>query len=292
MLHIFLLILKILGLLVLGVLLLVLIALVVISVSPFRYRIELSFSDSLDSICGQINLHWIMHLFNVQIFWRNGEMGWRARAAWKQFGDALGDSGNTKGTSPAGKMQSASPAGNETDGIKGNQSERAGEKRAGKKTSGAGEPQKNPFHMRFHVLTEKIKRTYHELYGKIKVLRKKKRLLEAFLKSEIHKNAFFRLLKEARRFLISLHPHRLEAKLNFGFEDPANTGYVLAGISMAFPLIGQNVEICPDFHHKVLKGSVCAEGTFRILSALMAAWNLFWDHNMRITYRHIRKFKL
>ena len=64
------------------------------------------------------------------------------------------------------------------------------------------------------------------------------------------------------------------------------------GISMIYPLIGEYAQIRPDFEHKVLKGSIFVKGKIRMLYALIFAWNMLWDKNVRTTYRHIRRFKL
>ncbi len=84
----------------------------------------------------------------------------------------------------------------------------------------------------------------------------------------------------------------MEGNIEFGFQDPAHTGYLLAGISLIYPLIGEYVNVRADFEHEVLNGSVLAEGKFRLLYILIPSWNLFFDRNIKVTYRHLRKFKL
>ena len=121
---------------------------------------------------------------------------------------------------------------------------------------------------------------------------KKKERLSAFLQNEVHKSAFSRLLREVRRLFRFLRPSEASVDLEFGFTDPAYTGYTLAGISMIYPLIGEHAQIRPDFEHKVLKGSIFVKGKIRMLYALIFAWNMLWDKNVRTTYRHIRRFKL
>ena len=110
--------------------------------------------------------------------------------------------------------------------------------------------------------------------------------------NEIHKNAFLKAVKELKRLLHRLCPEKLEGDIEFGFEDPAYTGYLLAGISLIYPMVGEFLNIRADFENKVLKGSVLAAGKLRLLYILIPAWNLFFDRNVKITYRHIKKFKL
>lgn len=139
---------------------------------------------------------------------------------------------------------------------------------------------------------ERVKDTFPRFCDKMKALMRKKERLSAFITNETHKSAFHKVLAEFRRFLGYLHPKRLEAEIEFGFEDPALTGYTLAWISLIYPMFGEYVEIQPDFHHRILKGNLLAEGKIRILYVLIPAWNLIWDKNVRTTFRHIRKLKL
>ena len=148
------------------------------------------------------------------------------------------------------------------------------------------------FYERFKKVPEKIKYTFRKICDKIRTLRKKKDRIAAFLRNSTHQNAFSRLIKELKRLLHFLKPSGGSVDLEFGFSDPSYTGYTLAGISMIYPMIGEYTQIKPDFEHKVLKGNVFIKGKVRILYGLIFAWNMFWDKNVRVTYRHIRKFKL
>lgn len=138
---------------------------------------------------------------------------------------------------------------------------------------------------------EKIKYTFRQFCGKIKALMRRKERLQKFIENEVHRKAFSRAVREAKRFLGFLRPEKLEAEIVFGLEDPAETGYILALISMIYPLIGEYTVIRPDFDNQVLKGKLEAAGKIRLLYGLVPAWNLVWDKNVRITFRHIKKFR-
>lgn len=145
---------------------------------------------------------------------------------------------------------------------------------------------------RIQKIWGKIKYTFEKICDKIRSLRKKKEKIEAFLNNEIHRNAFARLLKETKRLLRSLAPQAADIDLEFGFSDPALTGYTLAGISMIYPFIGPCTQIRPDFEQKVLRGSAAVRGRIRLIRAVVFAWNMFVDRDVRITFRRIKKFRL
>lgn len=154
------------------------------------------------------------------------------------------------------------------------------------------EAEKESLSERLEKYVERIKYTFRKFCDKMKVLTRKKDRLKAFIESEVHRNAFFRVVRELKRFLGFLGPKKLNINVEFGCRNPEYTGYILAGISMIYPVIGEFTQLQPDFERRILKGNAYIEGKFRIMYVLITAWNLIWDKNVRTTYRHIRKFKL
>ena len=329
MLHIILFILKIIGFLILGILALLLLLTAVFLLAPFVYRAEFSADDSPESIRGSIRFHWLMHLISGHVSYEDGTFMWHIRTAWKKFGsekDVRAESPperREKSERPehsehSGQSMQEQPAANETppdtaqqhtEDVKKDltdtdlkqppqtENTKSGQNhRKYKKYSSCGrKPLKekiSAFYERLKKIPEKIKYTFRKICDKIRSLEKKKERLSAFLQNEVHKSAFSRLLREVRRLFRFLRPSEASVDLEFGFTDPAYTGYTLAGISMIYPLIGEYAQIRPDFEHKVLKGSIFVKGKIRMLYALIFAWNMLWDKNVRTTYRHIRRFKL
>ena len=161
-----------------------------------------------------------------------------------------------------------------------------------KKTDIRKTKQKHSLYERLKEFWEKIKYTFQKICDNIRSLVKKKERLTAFIQNEVHKSAFFKVIRELRRFLKTLRPRKADVCAEFGFTDPAVTGYVLALISMIYPFIGEYAEIRPDFERKILRGRVYVKGRIRALHAVSFALRLLLDKNVRTTYRHIRKFKL
>ena len=302
MLQIILLILKILGLLFLGILGLILLVVIILLVSPAVYRLELSGEDTLESVKGKLRFHWLLRLVSGEICYKDSTLTWRLRAGWKRFGSdresrSAGDAGARKEKLP--KERKNEP--------QGQHAERKAEQRAGqhveqkaelqtKRAENAegrqAEKKKSSLYERLNKFWEKIKYTFQKICDNIRSLVKKKERLTAFIQNEVHKSAFFKVIRELRRFLKTLRPRKADVCAEFGFTDPAVTGYVLALISMIYPFIGEYAEIRPDFERKILRGRVYVKGRIRALHAVSFALRLLLDKNVRTTYRHIRKFKL
>lgn len=336
MLHIFFLILKILGLILLAVIGVILLLLAALILLPARYIAAASWDGIMESVRWRVKFHWLLHLIAGEAVYENGRLIWRFRAAWKSS-DSTGESEKSPPAAPdrksPSKKKSDSSPGNvkKTETVLPEEKDRAVQKEkteipeekaekspktasgqadirrieAGKKAGKTASVQKTrkkafrrkkkekrSFSERIFAYWEKIKYTLKKIYDNIKLLTRKKEKLHRFLTNETHKNAFVKTVKELKRLLRSLRPGRLEGKIEFGFEDPAHTGYLLAGISMIYPMIGEFIDIRADFEHKVLKGSVLAAGKLRLLYLLIPAWNLFFDRDVKITYRHIKNFKL
>lgn len=325
MLHIILLLFKIIGLLLLGIIVLFLILLATVILTPLTYSAELSADNSIESLDGKVSFYWLFHLLEGYLNYKDGKFEWRIRAAWKQFGNTeyskiFSAQSEDKPKSQESEHNSAISVSNESEtAVSSNKTETEiyreynnKENIPGKSWENKGnDEKKRPAQKRkkfvekkklsaekgrisekLQKFGEKIKYTFRKFCDKIKTLKKKKERITAFLESTVHKNAFSRLTREVRRLLRFLRPSRASVALEFGFTDPAYTGYTLAWISMIYPMIGEFTQLKPDFEHKVFRGNISLKGKFRIVYALIFVWNMAWDKNVRITYRDIRKFRL
>lgn len=317
MLHIFFLILKILGLILLAVIGVIILLLAALILLPAQYTAAASWDGTMESIRWRVKFHWLLHLIAGEAVYENGRLIWKFRAAWKSS-DSTGKyetsspetsdrksplkkkSENSPGSVRNAKIavtekkeekSQKSPSG-QADAHRIKPEKTSHGQKARKKALLRKKEEKKSFSERISAYWGKIKYTLKKIYDNIKMLMKKKEKLHRFLTNEIHKSAFVKTVKELKRLLRYLRPGRLEGDIEFGFEDPSHTGYLLAGISMIYPMIGEYIDIRADFERKVLKGSVLAAGKLRLLYILIPAWNLFFDRNVKITYRHMKKFKL
>ena len=324
MVHILLLILKITGLVLLILLAFILILLLTVLFTPLRCTLKASIDNSPESARGNVRFHWLFHLISGEASWQDGELTWHFRAAWRKYSNAdepvpdpVKTEDHTQKTKdapsvPARKGTPADvPAEKTVDPENNDRQEKrnkeqpddhkAGDEHikshSGSKTA-AARPQagKKPsrimqFINRIRSAFQRIKYTFQRFCDKIKALDKKKERISRFLGNDIHQKAFSRLIRETKGLLKRLRPKRASIDITFGFEDPAHTGYTLAGISLIYPVIGEYTCLTPDFEHKVLKGNVFIKEKIRLIYAVIFAWNMLLDRNVRTTYRHLRKFK-
>ena len=139
---------------------------------------------------------------------------------------------------------------------------------------------------------EKIGNTLQGIGSKVQGLIEKKDKIIGFLSDEVHQTAFMKARDEVLFLLRRLKPRTIRADIHYGFEDPSLTGKVLAGLSICYPFFGDGVDIRPDFEKKVLDGHLTVKGIIRAGSFFKLLWKLLWSREVRMTYRHVRKFEL
>ena len=301
MIHILLLILKILGFLILGILALVVLLAVVFLISPVVYRIHVSGKDTPDSLEGSVRFHWLFRLVSGEVRYEAGELSWRFRAAWKRFESGADENTSEKteeAEEPEEKQSPQIPEKQQAASAVKEKEKIPVPKEKSKKASSSAEKKKAPqekkksekIYEKIQKFLEKIKYTFQKICDKIRALKQKKDALVEFIQDEVHQNAFRRGVKEIKRLLGFLKPDQADIEVEFGFTDPAYTGYTLAAVSIFWPVIGEYTSIQPDFEHRVLRGRADVKGKIRAVYAVILAWNLVWDKNVRTTFKHVRKF--
>ena len=298
----------------------------VVLLAPAGYSLEASGKDTPESLRGRLKFHWLFRLISGEMEYKDGGLAWRMRAGWKKFGsgmeeDAASGKADTDHNDPVPELpekkkeqqrseteksglqeiqtqpvQTKDPPEKARKELEQDQAEQTGKIQTDPAESGQEKArkrkQKQSLYERLKKFWEKIKYTFQKICDNIRALGKKKARLTAFIQNEVHKSAFLKIMRELRRFLKTLRPRKAEVYAEFGFTDPAVTGYVLALISMIYPFVGEFTEIRPDFERRVLRGRIRVKGRIRAVHIVSFALRLLADKNVRTTYRHVRKFKL
>ena len=138
----------------------------------------------------------------------------------------------------------------------------------------------------------KIEDMLRGISGRLGKLSQKKKKIVDFVSDDVHKTAFLKVRDESLYLLGKMKPRKIRAKIHYGFEDPYLTGKVLAGISMIYPFLGRDVHVDPDFEKQIFEGDLKITGRIRVSYFVRLLWKLIWCREVRVTYRHVRKFEL
>lgn len=284
MLHILFLILKIIGIILLTIFGILVLSFSLFFLAPAYYQVRAKTDGGLNQLDVSVRAHWFFHLASAIVRYSDGKFNWQFRVAWKKFHD-----------SPENKVQEKSDASNTEDSERltdkeKNQDHPSHSVEHADSTETTGKKKDRRTHHK-HNIFEKIKCTIRKICDKIKALWKSKEKITDFLTDETHKSAFQRIKKDILTLTKRLSPRTLKGYVRFGFEDPYNTGRVLAGLSVLYPFYGDKVDVYPEFEEKVLEGDIYIKGHIRGIHLLIIVLKLILDKDIRKTYQDFKALK-
>ena len=235
MLHILVSILKIIGILLLVLLILLLIVIISILFIPFGYRIRVKKEKSFDL---KVDISWLFHLIHV-IFVYDKESSFECHI----FGIPVYHTKDKKQKDKKQKnakreKQAKQDETQEPEVCRGKKDEQQNSERSQKQTDPG---RKNNDY------------TSKGFYDKLKKWK-------AILSSEDLKWIVNMALSTIKTLLGHIKPNKIKGNIEFGFDDPANTGELLGVIGMLFPVLPEELIIIPDFTESVFKGWIDAKG--------------------------------
>lgn len=122
-------------------------------------------------------------------------------------------------------------------------------------------------------------------------LHRKSQNLGRIIKDENNRQAFGLLWAELLSLLKRYSPKRVCADVDFGTNDPAMTGQILAVLSMMPFLFGGNIAIRPDFESEQLyvKGTFDIRGRIQTCHVIGSLIRLYKDKHIKRLLRQLRK---
>lgn len=134
-----------------------------------------------------------------------------------------------------------------------------------------------------------IQYTIARICDKIKHIVKNIQYYLKILQSDAFRNAWHVCGGEAVSLLKSILPRKLEGQLRVGTGDPAGTGQILSVYGILYPLIGNHIDILPDFEQAVLEGELFAKGRITVFRALKTAWVIYFNKDLRRLIKLLKK---
>ena len=317
MLHILFLILKIIGIILLVILGIALILVGIVLFVPVRYRIKAETTDGMKHLRVEARATWILHLVSAFAIYKDEELDWQLRIGWKKFkGD---DEDVLEEYSEQGGEETMSEDSEETDSREA-EAENQVEPDDAEAIKAETEPEESA--QKEHVSQETTqtetvnkKTTREETTSKKSAKQTKKKQskkkenwmekikctitgfcdkiknIKEYLMDELHIQAFLRLKNEIVVFIKRIKPDKIKGYLRFGFEDPYNTGRVLALFSVLYPFYGEHVQIYPEFEREVLEADLFMKGRVHVIHLVVAICRLYFDDNIKVAYKNLKTLK-
>lgn len=307
MLHLFLLVLKIAGIILLTILGILILLLCAVLFVPVFYQLSFKTDGTGKGTEIKCRFTWFFSLLELKILYQNRASAFSARAAWKHIKGGNGADGEKEEDTEIHEMDEKkevdadlaqeeevekAPAESGVHSHKDSKDsapheekrtcdtqkdDRAAEKlqKAGRKISG---------------FFQKIKCTIAGICDKINLFSEKKEKLILFLENEQHKKAFHTVQNALLRLLKKIFSAKGSVFFRYGLGDPYLTGTSLAWLAVLYPFLPGEIRIVPEFEEKALEGRARIRGSFSLVHLLVFAARILVSGAVRQTYRDIRKF--
>lgn len=147
-----------------------------------------------------------------------------------------------------------------------------------KKRAKRNKTESEPFSKKWNGFIDKLKKVYNKFLE-----------VKQFIDNpKVHKTVKV-LKKKIVQVFKHILPRRIKGYIEFGFEDPAYTGYVTALLGAVYGIYGRSFNISPDFETKKFNCKGSLRGHIRLMTLLLLFINVVLRPSCRYTYKQIKK---
>ena len=313
-------ILKVIGFLLLGLLGLVLLLLLIVLLVPVGYRGRGTFfrekteeSGKSPKPKGSVLVSWFLQLIALDICYEDG-LSWELRI----FGRRIKGSKPRKKRRPKQEDTAAEASVEEPQSLpeeEGKEQEAAVYQEPEKVPEEASEenlpeseetpavlpaetgeqkPVKVPLSERIEALWEKIwnlpdvlDEKIEDISEKISELYGRYEEISGILTDEENHRLLGLCLRQLKKLLLHIWPRRADGRFRFGFDDPAVTGNILAGLAMIRPVTRGHLDVTPEFDREVIDADGSFSGRVRLGTVLVIVLRLFFNKKFRYWFKKI-----
>ncbi len=291
---IFLLTLKIIGLILLVILALILFIALMILLVPIRYRAKIKYKEDFFA---DIKVSWLLNMISYRLVY-DEDVDSEIRICGFKLADKSGENIYGEKEADAYKEDINSEA-NDTDegdreekneGIATDKNEavhKTGEpEESHKKERSRAEKHENAFHKK------RKKRNFIErIKHRFKRIIKKKDDIETLLKDDRVISAIKKTIKSAWKLIKLTLPRKISGYAKLGFSDPYFTGKLVTYVSLFKYFYGKRFRFIPVFERQEIDVDVELKGRVTIAVVLIIAAKLWFDKDFNFLYRKILKAK-
>ena len=303
MLHILLIILKILGLLLLLILGLLLMIVLTVLLVPVRYRADLSADEEKTA---DVRVIWLLGLAEFRAMY-DGSVNVRIRILWKRLFDKKmwpdsdehpeEETPHAKEAQPVPEMPHTEeaqpvvrthPAEEAQPKEEEPEADDSGIMEAQEIRTGIPEKSENRKSDKIRNLFGGLKAKGKSVQDAYKSASEKIEKVRTMISDSENQETVRLILRQIKKIIRYILPHRLKGRIRFGFEDPALTGQILAAVSPFYGLYAKTLALEPVFDEKIFEGELHLKGRIRVASLLWPAVRVLLNKNFRKQLRNLR----
>lgn len=138
-------------------------------------------------------------------------------------------------------------------------------------------------------IPSRIRKTFSKFRLTVRRICGKIRQWSSFLKSPELRAALRAVMRNGKKLLMHIRPRNIRGSVHFGFDDPARTGQLLAGVSLIFPVLPRKLAVIPDFEKPVLEADVSARGRIYGIIILKLAVQTYLQSNIKTIIKQYKE---
>lgn len=285
MISILLTILKILGLFLLAMLGILLLLIVLVLFVPVRYRITLHRKESEEApVTAKLSVTWLLHVVSAVFFYPEEAYikvkllfitVFRSDQPPKEKEKKQKEKIQKEKTQKKSQEPETQPMAEKTSASL------PEEKKEADRRKEKDEPGKKDFFRKLLSILKNIKYTIIKICDKIKHIVNNIRYYIDILKSDTFRMAWSVCSPQVFGLLKSILPKKFAGNIKIGTGDPASTGQVMAAYGILYPLLGNHIEIIPDFEQQIVEGDLLIKGKITLFRLVKTAWIVYFNKDLR-----------
>lgn len=312
MLSIILLILKILGTIILVLLGIIIFLMLFLLFVPVSYQVQGEFHNKIETIEISGGIHWLLKMTKANFLYKHPDLTWKASFLWFKISSEdeeiseesafqkklknLKKKKTKKTTNRTTTQKKKTETKVEEEPIRTQEPEPTISREEKAESRSQDTTQKHSDKSKKKKIIEKkekrkITQTIREICDKIKLFIQKKEEVLELLQDRGNQYTFRKVKKELFYLLRSVKPRKMNLDGELGFEDPATTGKVLAGIGVLYSIYGNAISITPNFEDVIYDGKFMIKGRTMLYPFVKSAVVLFLDKQVMKTVNILKEFE-
>lgn len=142
---------------------------------------------------------------------------------------------------------------------------------------------------KFFAFFRRVKETISRIVDKLKNIKENIDYYKDILGREETKQVLSETGRQLWKILRHIGPRKLQVRIVFGLEDPADMGEILAIHGMLYPILEDRVRLVPDFERKCLEGDFFVKGRIRLVRLLICGIRIICNKNLWKLIRLLKK---
>ncbi len=291
-------VLKVIGIVLLIILLLILLLLAIVLFVPIRYKGNGVIGDTEKNV--QFKITWLLHALSVKINYKHPEkpeilikvlgiqLGKKSKSKKKKQNSAAEEVSDTSSDIDVNEQQAAicadPPTNINTEAMQATNDLNPEHQEAVDEYLKEKAKPKESLKEKINKIVNKITSIYNKIKGIFLNIQYYLNVIQEKETKELLSKVFESLLK----ILKSIRPRKLVVNATVGFDNPDTTGKMYGAYWVAKPILGEHVEITPDFENKTLEGDFYLKGKITVFVLVINGLRILLNKNFKPV---INKFK-